>query len=88
MKSLKWIIIVIILFNLFFAQVPQLINYQGYLSDREGNDLSGSYTIEFRIFDQIEDATLLWSEVELDKTDKEKKQKKAVGNNYFNNNRS
>ena len=44
------------------AQVPQLINYQGFLSDASGNPISGSRSIEFKIYNLATGGTALWSE--------------------------
>ncbi len=38
------------IFTLVNAQVPQLINYQGKLSDDMGNPLSGDYQMTFKIY--------------------------------------
>ena len=62
MKGLKILLILIVLGGFSLGQIPQLINYQGYLTDGDGGPLSGEYTIEFMIYDNIEDGTLLWSE--------------------------
>jgi len=55
----------ITIMSLCFGQIPQLINYQGNLSDSEGNSLNGSYTIDFRIYNQSEGGDLLWSETQM-----------------------
>jgi hypothetical protein len=44
------------------AQIPPQINYQGYLTDKDGNPLDGEYYIEFFIYDQTEGGTELWCE--------------------------
>jgi hypothetical protein len=33
------------------AQVPRLINYQGYITDNSGNPINGTCTIQFSIYD-------------------------------------
>ncbi len=46
------------------AQVPQLINYQGYLTDGDGNPITGSRSIEFRIYDTATGGTATWIETQ------------------------
>ncbi|HWR83318.1 MAG TPA: hypothetical protein VN285_08445 [Candidatus Deferrimicrobium sp.] len=43
------------------AEVPQMINYQGRLTDTAGAPLSGMYSIKFRIYDSATDGNELWS---------------------------
>lgn len=44
------------------SAVPSLINYQGKLTDANGDPLvSGNYTIEFRIWDAATGGSLIWS---------------------------
>jgi hypothetical protein len=42
--------------------VPQVTNYQGYLTDAGGNPLNGDVAITFRIWDAEVSGTELWSE--------------------------
>ena len=42
--------------------VPQLFNYQGNLRDPQGNPLSGSYNMTFRIYESVSAANALWTE--------------------------
>ena len=46
------------------ATVPLVINYQGTLRDMEGNLLSGTYVMIFRIYNAVDDpvANALWME--------------------------
>jgi hypothetical protein len=45
------------------ATVPQLINYQGTLTDRNGvNVPNGNYIIEFKLYDVSTSGTALWTE--------------------------
>jgi len=44
------------------AAVPEVINYQGYLTDAEGNPLNGSVAMTFRIYNAPTGGTQLWSE--------------------------
>jgi hypothetical protein len=45
-----------------FAAVPRLINYQGKLTDKEGNPLDGAFDITFRLYDAAAGGQLLWEE--------------------------
>ena len=55
---------ILVLSFLNYAQVPQMINYQGLLSDASGTALNGSYSIEFKIYDSPTGGTVLWSETQ------------------------
>lgn len=45
------------------AGVPQMINYQGALTDKNGAAVAnGNYTMEFKIYDLASGGTVLWSE--------------------------
>lgn len=44
------------------AAIPQKINYQGYLTDETGSPLTGTYAMEFRLFDSLTGGTILWLE--------------------------
>jgi hypothetical protein len=45
------------------AGVPQMINYQGTLTDKDGKPVAnGNYTIEFKIYDVPSGGAALWSE--------------------------
>ncbi len=46
------------------AQVPQLINYQGYLADGDGNPVNGTRSIEFRMYNTASGGTAIWSETQ------------------------
>src|SRR5215212_3311840 len=42
--------------------VPELVNYQGYLTDSGGAPVSGTVTLQFRIWDASSGGNQLWSE--------------------------
>ena len=44
------------------ASVPQIMNYQGYAKDPEGNPLNGSHTMTFRIYPDVVGGSALWEE--------------------------
>ena len=53
----------------FGDTIPQLINYNGTLSDPSGNPVpDGSYNIAFNIYDASVNGNILWSEVWNDTT--------------------
>jgi len=45
-----------------FADVPQRINYQGYLTDSAGNPVDGNVNVTFSIYDVATGGIVLWSE--------------------------
>ncbi|MCI0692015.1 tail fiber domain-containing protein [candidate division KSB1 bacterium] len=46
------------------AQVPQLINYQGQLTDANGNPANGNFTMIFKIFDAATGGSQLYAETQ------------------------
>jgi len=68
MKRIGLIILFTFIFLLFspiYAQIPHLINYQGKLTDTDGNPVSdGTYSIVFRIYDADSGGNLLWEETQ------------------------
>ena len=44
------------------AQNPQLVNYQGMLTDSSGAPISGSVSMVFAIYDDSSGGNLIWSE--------------------------
>lgn len=42
--------------------VPEIVNYQGYLTDSSGNPISSTVTLVFRIYDASSGGTEVWSE--------------------------
>jgi len=46
----------------FPAGVPQMINYQGRLTDQLGNPLDGNYDLTFRLFDAATSGNIKWQE--------------------------
>src|SRR3989338_11633640 len=45
-----------------YAEVPQLITYQGRLSEATGTPLTGTHTIVFRLYDAEQGGNKLWEE--------------------------
>jgi len=60
--SLFITLIISLTFSAGNAQVPQVINYQGMLTDAGGVALSGSFVIEFKIYDAATAGIVLWTE--------------------------
>ena len=55
-------LILLIMGGFVYAEVPNYLNYQGYLTDDLGNPVAdGDYSIYFKIYDAAEDGTILWS---------------------------
>jgi len=52
-------------FNPCWAEIPRTINYQGMLTDDQGQPLSGDYKFEFFIYGVPTGGTPLWSEFQL-----------------------
>lgn len=49
---------------LSFAEVPSLINYEGRLTDTDGNAVpDGTYEVQFSFYDVPSEGTALWSEM-------------------------
>jgi len=51
--------------NLCWAEIPHLINYQGMLTDDQGQPYSGNYKLKFSIYAVPTGGTALWSELHL-----------------------
>lgn len=63
----KLFLVIIFLLSISFisiAQVPQIINLQGYLTDASNNPLNGVHSIEFKIYDNVTGGTAIWSETQ------------------------
>ena len=43
---------------------PSLVNYQGMLTDLEGNPLTGMYDLTFAIYNDTTEGTLKWKETQ------------------------
>ena len=67
MKTLKTNILAVIttlLLPVFAAAAPNLINYQGRLVDNNGNPMTGTKSVVFKIFDAASAGTQLWTETQ------------------------
>jgi len=60
---MKRIALVLIFAFACLAEIPQLINYQGKLTDPDGVAVVGTHSVEFAIYDAETGGTLLWSEL-------------------------
>ena len=45
-----------------YADVPQVINYQGRFTDKDDNPLTGNYLVTFRFYDVDAEGEVLWEE--------------------------
>lgn len=60
------LVLTLLLATSVLAEVPQLINYQGYLTDSEGKVVpDGNYSVTFKIYDDPETTSHLWAEGQL-----------------------
>ena len=66
MKAFRMGILVIIgifcLTALTYAAIPQVINYQGRLTDKDDNPLSGNFLVTFRFYDVETGGQSIWEE--------------------------
>lgn len=66
METFTFITVILLLLILFpsvsHAQVPGEINYQGYLTDVDGNTLDGTCDMWFHIYNDPNDGDNLWNE--------------------------
>ncbi|TFG97656.1 MAG: hypothetical protein E4H13_10740, partial [Calditrichales bacterium] len=62
--SILFIILLGILLVNVFAQnnVPQIINYQGFITDKDGKSSSGDFIIKFSLYDRVAGGDPLWQE--------------------------
>lgn len=58
------LVLVVILASFSLAEIPRLINYQGMLTDHEGNPLNAPQDLTFRIYNVESGGTLLWGETQ------------------------
>jgi hypothetical protein len=65
-KLLALVIIVVFILaaSPCLGDIPHLINYQGMLTDNEGNPLNGDFDLTFRIFDDSTAGTQEWGETQ------------------------
>jgi hypothetical protein len=58
------LVVILILSILALAGIPQLINYQGMLTDNSGTPLTGSYNLTFKIWTDTTAGSSLWTETQ------------------------
>ncbi|MDM8557031.1 hypothetical protein QUF75_20080 [Desulfococcaceae bacterium HSG7] len=62
-KGLLAIFLVLMFFQTAAAQVPQIMNYEGTLTDTDGNPVpDGTYEIQFSLYSVLTGGTPLWTE--------------------------
>ncbi|MCP4633857.1 MAG: hypothetical protein GY855_13100, partial [candidate division Zixibacteria bacterium] len=59
------LIVLTIFSGICSAEVPHLINFQGYLVDSANNPLNGDYEITFKIYNDSKGGDLVWSETNI-----------------------
>jgi len=65
MKTLTAIILILALIaGAILAQVPNLFNYQGRLTDAEGTPLDGNFVMQFTLYNEPEEGEILWTSEE------------------------
>jgi len=60
-KSLVLTLSLMLVFSISVAEVPQVINYQGYLTDNTGEPVEGAQLIKFKIYGSESGNDSLWS---------------------------
>ncbi len=63
-KALFVVTIILLITNISHAQIPQLINYQGFLTDENNQPISDTHDIQFRIYDSPTGGAALWTETQ------------------------
>lgn len=66
-KMILWGLLLAMLHGLFavaYADVPKMINHQGYLTDASGNPVNASVSIVFSIYNASTGGTALWTETQ------------------------
>ena len=58
------LLLILVIVVISHAAVPKLINYQGHITDKGGNPLTGTYSITFTIYDSATNGTALWTETQ------------------------
>ncbi len=61
-RHLPLVILALLLAPQAFAQAPEVIPYQGYLTDADGAPVDGNVAMTFRMYDGSDDASPTWEE--------------------------
>jgi hypothetical protein len=64
MKGLKILLSLIVLGGISLSEIPQLINYQGYLTNIDGEPITGTRSVEFLIYLQASGGDPVWQETQ------------------------
>jgi len=61
----SWLIVMVALLSAMpvMAEVPRMINYQGWLTDNSGNPFDTTLSITFAIYASSEGGTPIWTEL-------------------------
>lgn len=62
LNVLPMVVLLLVLGSYVTAEVPQIINYQGWLTDNQGDPITGALPITFSIYNDSIDGEVLWSE--------------------------
>jgi len=63
-KCLLTAIVICVLSGSAFTAVPQLFNYQGFLTAGGGNPLTGTFSMTFTIYDDSTGGNIIWTETQ------------------------
>jgi hypothetical protein len=65
-RSMRWLaaLFLIALSGPVSAQVPSVMQFQGFLTDAEGAPLSGVHTVTFTLYDAAEGGTEVWTDTQ------------------------
>lgn len=62
--TMIWILVLILVASLTFADVPRMMNYQGQMSDASGNPLDTTIQMVFTIYDDSTNNNIMWTETQ------------------------
>jgi len=62
MKKIILFLVAILINCAAFAQVPQIVSWQGIIQDAQGNNLNGQHTVTCKLFDVATGGNALWTE--------------------------
>ena len=60
-KTILTFLILLLMTSSVFTEIPQFINYQGYLYDSQGTPIDGNQLIKIVIYDADHGGTEIWN---------------------------
>ena len=57
-----YVLVLLAIFPVVALAVPEMINYQGYLTDAGGNPMNGEVALTFRIYSEENSGAVVWNE--------------------------